>query len=71
MFSILHEHHFISLLCTERDYFNHTSTKTTVRTVWASPGSAAILAHICAAVQSANGLDEGEYKSEGVVMNKE
>lgn len=47
-----------------------THTKTAVRTVWASPGSAAILAHICAAAQSANRLDEGEQKSEGVVKNK-
>lgn len=38
------------------------------QTLWASPNTPAILVHVCAAAQSAKGLSEGEYRSEGLVV---
>lgn len=38
--------------------------------MWASPSTPAILFCVCAAVQSAKGLVEVEYRSEGVVINE-
>ncbi len=35
-----------------------------------SQGASAILVHVCAAVQSAKALGEGESRSEGVVINE-
>lgn len=37
---------------------------------WVPPRTLVILVHVCAAAQSAKGLGEGGYWSEGVVINK-